>query len=68
MKFISKLIRLKFLVLINLFFFNISFADNHNIYETLDAIKNDLTYTYSKVNDGMCIGCNAVSKKSNYAS
>jgi len=34
---------------------------------TLDyAIKNDLTYTYSKVNDGMCIGCNAVSKKSNY--
>ena len=26
----------------NLFFINISFADNHNIYETLEIIKNDL--------------------------
>ena len=42
MRFISKLISLKLLVLLNLFFFNISFADNHNIYETLEIIKNDL--------------------------
>jgi len=42
MKFISKLISLKLLVLINLVFINISFADNHNIYETLETIKNDL--------------------------
>jgi tol-pal system protein YbgF len=42
MKFISKLISLKILILLNIFFFNISIADNHNIYETLETIKNDL--------------------------
>ena len=42
MKFKSKLICLKFLVIFNLVFFNISYADNHNIYETLEIIKNDL--------------------------
>ena len=42
MKFIFKLINIKLLVLFNLFFFNISFADNHNIYDTLEIIKNDL--------------------------
>jgi tol-pal system protein YbgF len=39
MRFTSKLI---FLILINLSFFNNSIADNHNIYETLEIIKNDL--------------------------
>ena len=42
MKFISKLISIKFLFLFNLFICNISFADSHNIYETLEIIKNDL--------------------------
>ena len=42
MKFISKLISLKILFLINLIFCSVSFADNHNIYETLEIIKNDL--------------------------
>jgi tol-pal system protein YbgF len=42
MKFISKLIKLKFLLLLNLFFCYASFADSHNIYETLEIIKNDL--------------------------
>jgi tol-pal system protein YbgF len=42
MKFITKLILLKILVLLNLGFINISLADNHNIYETLEIIKNDL--------------------------
>jgi len=42
MKFKSKLICLKILVIFNLIFFNISYADNHNIYETLEIIKNDL--------------------------
>ena len=42
MKFKSKLIFLKILVISNLIFFNISYADNHNIYETLEIIKNDL--------------------------
>ena len=34
---------------------------------TLDyANKNNLIYTHSKINSGLCIGCNAVSKKSSY--
>ena len=37
-----KLLILKILLIFNLFFINISFADNHNIYETLEIIKNDL--------------------------
>ena len=39
---IFKLIILKFLLIINLIFSSFSFADNHNIYETLEIIKNDL--------------------------
>ena len=39
MRFISKLI---ILILFNLSFFQNSFADSHNIYETLEIIKNDL--------------------------
>ena len=42
MKIISKLISLNLLFLLNLIFSNISLADNHNIYETLEIIKNDL--------------------------
>ena len=42
MKLITKLIIYKLLVLLNLFFSNISYADNHNIYETLESIQNDL--------------------------
>ena len=39
MRFTSKLISL---ILFSFSFFNNSFADNHNIYETLEIIKNDL--------------------------
>ena len=40
---------------------------NEGVDGTLEYAKeNNLTYTLSKVNNGMCIGCNAVSKKSNY--
>ena len=42
MKFLTKLIFLKIFVLLNLAYSNISFADNHNIYETLEIIKNDI--------------------------
>ena len=42
MKFIYKFIILKLFFLFTLSFFNISYADNHNIYETLEIIKNDL--------------------------
>ncbi len=42
MRFINKFIILKLFVLFQLSFFNISYADNHNIYETLETIKNDL--------------------------
>ena len=40
--FIFKLVILKLFFIFNLFLINISFADNHNIYETLEIIKNDL--------------------------
>ena len=42
MMFIVKLVILKLFLILNLVFINISFADNHNIYETLEIIKNDL--------------------------
>ena len=42
MKLVTKLIIYKLLVLLNLVFNNISYADNHNIYETLEIIENDL--------------------------
>ena len=42
MKFIFKLIILKLIFLFNILLFSISYADNHNIYETLEIIKNDL--------------------------
>ena len=37
-----KLLILKIFLILNLVFINISFADNHNIYEILEIIKNDL--------------------------
>ena len=42
MMLIFKLVILKLFLILNLVFVNISFADNHNIYETLEIIKNDL--------------------------
>ena len=42
MKFKFKIIVLKLLFLLSFGVFNISYADNHNIYETLEIIKNDL--------------------------
>jgi len=42
MMLIFKLVILKLFLILNLVFINISFADNHNIYETLEIIKSDL--------------------------
>ena len=42
MMLIFKLVILKLFLILNLVFINISIADNHNIYETLEIIKNDL--------------------------
>ncbi len=42
MKLFCKFLIIKFLFLFNLVFINYSFADNHNIYETLEILKNDL--------------------------
>ena len=42
MMLIFKLVILKLFFFLNLVFINFSFADNHNIYETLEIIKNDL--------------------------
>ena len=42
MKLKFKIIILKLLFLFSFGIFNYSYADNHNIYETLEIIKNDL--------------------------
>ena len=42
MKFIFKLILFKFFLFSNLFFYSISFADNHNIYEIIDQLQKDI--------------------------
>ena len=42
MMLIFKLAIFKLFLILNLVFINVSFADNHNIYETLEIIKNDL--------------------------
>ncbi len=42
MRKIIKTITLKVFIIFNFFFINFSIADNHNIYETLEIIKNDL--------------------------
>ena len=42
MMLIFKLVILKLFLILNFVFINISLADNHNIYETLEIIKNDL--------------------------
>jgi TolA-binding protein len=42
MKLLLKLIFLKIVFLLNFLFLNVSNAENHNIYETLEIIKNDL--------------------------
>ena len=42
MKFISKILSIKLIFFFNLIFCSISFSDSHNIYETLEIIKNDL--------------------------
>ena len=52
MKVINKFILLNSLLLFSLGFFKISYADNHNIYETLEIIKNDLKTLESAVYSG----------------
>ena len=42
MKFIFKIIVIKLLFLFNCVIFSYAYADNHNIYETLELIKNDI--------------------------
>ena len=42
MRLLFKLIILKLVLLLKISFLNFSYADNHNIYETLEIIKNDL--------------------------
>ena len=42
MKFIYKIISINLVFFFNLIFCSISFSDSHNIYETLEIIKNDL--------------------------
>ena len=42
MRLVSKILFYKFFLFTNLFFFSISFADNHNIYEIIDQLQKDI--------------------------
>ena len=42
MRLLFKLVILKLFFWFSLFFINSSFADSHNVYETLEILKNDL--------------------------
>ena len=64
MKFLYKLKTLKLLFIFNLVFFNISYADNHNIYETLESIKEDLKTLERAVYSGSIEVDSTVVKKS----
>jgi tol-pal system protein YbgF len=64
MKFLYKLKILKLLFIFNLVFFNISYADNHNIYETLEIIKEDLKTLERAVYSGSIEVDSTVVKKS----
>tara|TARA_B100000575_G_C23093212_1_gene630333 strand:+ start:60 stop:1046 length:987 start_codon:yes stop_codon:yes gene_type:complete len=42
MKFLIRILKIKFFFILSLFFYHLSHADNHNIYETLELIKKDI--------------------------
>jgi tol-pal system protein YbgF len=42
MKLLSKILVIKFILIISFFSYNLSLADNHNIYETLEQIQKDI--------------------------
>ena len=64
MTFIFKIIILKLIFILNLVFLNYSFADNHNIYETLEIIKNDLKTLERAVYSGSIEVQNTVNENS----
>ena len=65
MKFIFKIIILKLLFLLSFGIFNFSYADNHNIYETLEIIKNDLKTLERAVYSGSIDVSQTASENSN---
>ena len=65
MKF-KNLLLIKILILFNLFETNISFADNHNIYETLEIIQKDIKTLEKAVYSGSIDNSNDTSNLSNF--
>ena len=65
MRFIYKIIILKLLFLFNIGILNSSYADNHNIYETLEIIKNDLKTLERAVYSGSIDVSQTISENSN---
>jgi len=65
MRFKHKIIILKLLFLSNFGIFNFSYADNHNIYETLEIIKNDLKTLERAVYSGTIDASQTTSENSN---
>ena len=51
MKIVLKLIFIKLLLVFNFYNSSMSYADSHNIYETLETIKNDLIHLESQYKD-----------------
>ena len=65
MKFIFKIIKIKLLFLLTFGIFNFSNADNHNLYETLEIIKNDLKTLERAVYSGSIDVSSTVTENSN---
>ncbi len=67
MRHIKKFINIKLIFITNLFFCSLTFADNHNIYETLELIKKDIK-TLEKAVYSRSTETNSSSSSSNYNS
>jgi len=52
MRLLSKIIFFNFIFLINFFIFNVSFSDNHNIYEVLENLQKDISTLEKAVYSG----------------
>ena len=65
MRLILKFSLLRYILFFNFLFINFTFADNHNIYETLDIIKNDLRTLERAVYSGSIEVKNSTNNNSN---
>ena len=62
---LKKLFIIKLFILINIIFLNNTFADNHNIYETLESLQKDIKTLEKAVYSGSIESSNEISGSSN---